>query len=79
MNYDYTLEFTTLWTMTYAIGPFMDLFGLLWVFETQLDLFETIYGHTYALEYLCLDIGLWTLDLITPLITLINLNHKYLS
>ena len=55
---------------TYAIGPCMDLIGLLRVFETLLDLINTIYGHTYALEYLCLDIGLWMWDLITALITL---------
>ena len=33
---------------------------LLGVFETHLDLFETFYGHTYALD---LDFGLWTMDL----------------
>ena len=33
------------------------IFGLIWVFETHLDPFETIYGLTYALDY-----GLWTLD-----------------
>ena len=59
----YPLEFVTLWTMTYAIGVCMDLFGLLWVFETHLDLIETFYDNTYALEYLCFGFGLWTLGL----------------
>ena len=36
------------------------MFGLLWFFETQWDLFETSYGDTYALD---LDFGLWTMDI----------------
>ena len=65
----FAMEFMTFWTYTYAYGLCMDY---IWTIMSHLDLFETIYGHTFTMEYLCYVHGLWTLALNTLLITLIS-------
>ena len=61
----YAMEF-----MTYGHIAMLNLVRTI-VFETLLNLFETVHGHTYSFEYLGFAFGLWTLDIITLLIILI--------
>ena len=63
----YAWEFMTLWTCTYAYGPYMDLFILLWDLETCM---RPIWDLLWS--YLCIGepmLGYWTMD--------IRLNHTF--